>query len=69
MSNLKEQLRDIEGFAPPDLWNEITSRDSRPFPPEPGSGRRVVVAVLALVVAAAGFVFVSRAFRDRKSVV
>ena len=63
MSNLKEQLRDIEGFAPPDLWNEITSRDSRPFPPEPGSGRRVVVAVLALVVAAAGFVFVSRAFR------
>lgn len=63
MSDLKEQLRGIEGLAPPNLWNEITSRESRPLPSEPGPGSRIVVALLALVVAAAGFVLVSRAFR------
>ena len=55
MSDLKEQLRRIEEFAPPDLWNEITGRDSWPFPSEPKPGRRLVVALIALVFAAAGF--------------
>src|SRR6266545_4641752 len=64
MSDLKERLRDIEGFAPPDLWKDITSRESHPLRPEPPSGRRVAVALLALAVAAAGLVFVSRAFRS-----
>jgi TolB protein len=62
MSDLREQLGRIEGFAPPDLWDEIGSRDSRPLPSEPGPGRRVAVAMLALGLAAAGFVFVSHAF-------
>lgn len=63
MSDLKERLRGIEGLAPPDLWNEITSRDLLPLPSEPGPGRRIVVAMLSLVLAAAGFALVSRAFR------
>ncbi len=64
MSDLKQRLRDIERFSPPDLWKEITSRESRPLRPEPASCRRVAVALLAFAVAAAGFVFVSRTFRS-----
>jgi hypothetical protein len=52
MRDLKERLRDIEGFAPPDLWDEITGRERGPLPPSPAPGRRVVVAGLALAVAA-----------------
>ncbi len=63
MDDLKERLRDVEGFAPPDLWKEITSRESRPLPPEPSHGRRIAVALLALAIGAAGFAFLSRAFR------
>jgi len=65
MDELKERLRDVEGFTPPDLWWEITSRRSRPLPPEPRPGRRIAVALLALAVAVAGFAIVSRAFVSR----
>jgi len=62
MSDLKGWLRRIQGFVPPDLWAEIIDRDTRPLPPEPGPGRRLVVAILALALAAAGLLLVSRAF-------
>jgi hypothetical protein len=61
MRDLKRHLRDIEGFAPPNLWNEITARERRPLRSAPERHRRPVAAIVALVVAAAGFVFASRA--------
>jgi len=64
MRDLKERLRDIEGFAPPDLWGEISGREQRPLPPTLAPGRRVAAAALALAVAVTGLVFVSRAFRS-----
>jgi len=67
MNDLKRRLGDIEGYAPPDLWQEITSRGPRPAGPELGPGRRIVVAVVTLAVAAAALAFVVRAFRSNPS--
>jgi hypothetical protein len=60
MHDLKQHLRDIEGFEPPNLWDEITARQGRPLPSAPERLSRVVVAIIAFVVAAAGFAVVSR---------
>lgn len=60
MHDLKQHLRDIEGFEPPNLWDEITAREGRPLPSAPERLSRVVVAIIAFVVAAAGFAIVSR---------
>jgi dipeptidyl aminopeptidase/acylaminoacyl peptidase len=68
MSDLRHRLRDIEGFVPPDLWQDIADR--RPTGPsrEPGPVRRVLVAVVALALAIAALALVVRAFRSSGSV-
>ena len=62
MNDLKRRLRDIEGFAPPDLWEEITSTRTRPAPAEPGPARKPLVVAIALLIGLAGVVLVVRAF-------
>jgi streptogramin lyase len=62
MDDLKERLRDIEGYAPPDLWTDIISRESQPLPPGPSPTRRLLVAAFALALAVAGIAFGVRAF-------
>jgi hypothetical protein len=62
MDDLKRRLRDVEGFQPPDLWNDITDREPTHVRPEPGSGHRIAVIVLAFTIAVAGFAFGVRAF-------
>jgi len=62
VNDLKRRLRDIEGFAPPDLWEEITSTRTRPAPAEPGPARKPLVVAIALLIGLAGVVLVVRAF-------
>jgi hypothetical protein len=62
MDDVKERLRDIEGFAPPDLWNDICGRERNALQQQAALGRRrVAAALLAFAVAVAAIVFVSRA--------
>lgn len=62
MNDLKRRLRDIEGYAPPDLWKEITSSGPKPPSPDPGPARKPLIAALAFAVALAGVILVARAF-------
>src|SRR6266581_3386536 len=64
MSDLRQRLHDIEGFAAPDLWQDITDRQPKHRLREPGTGRRVLVAVVALALAVAALSFLVRAFRS-----
>jgi Tol biopolymer transport system component len=62
VNDLKRRLRQIEGFAPPDLWGEITSIRPRPAPTESGPGRKPLVVAIALLIGLAGVILVVRAF-------
>jgi tricorn protease-like protein len=62
VDDLRSRLREIEGYAPPDLWEEIAKGGPRLPSPEPGPGRRPVVVALALLIALGGVVLVARAF-------
>ncbi|MGH2725316.1 MAG: hypothetical protein ACRDI0_13875 [Actinomycetota bacterium] len=67
MSDLRRRLRDIEGYSPPDLWENIASGGPRALTGEPGPARKPVVVVLALAMALAGLILVMRAFGGRES--
>ena len=67
MSDLKGHLRDIEGFAPPDLWEVINSSEPRPRSLDPGPVRRALVVAFAFAIGLAGVIFVARAFGGHES--
>jgi Tol biopolymer transport system component len=62
MREVKERLRVLDQIQAPDLRERIRSWELRPRRPEPALSR-VGVALLAVVLAAAGLVFAIRAFR------
>jgi hypothetical protein len=64
MNDLKRRLRDIEGYAPPDLWKEITGTEPRARSPDPASTSRVLVVAVGFAIALAGLILVARAFRS-----
>lgn len=66
VNDLKRRLRDIEGYAPPDLWKEITSSGPRAPRAEPGPARRPLVVAFAFAIALAGVILVARAFGGRE---
>jgi Tol biopolymer transport system component len=68
VNDVKSRLRDIEGYSPPDLWEEIRNGGPRLPKTDYGPGRRPVVVALALLIALAGVIVVARAFGrlDRK---
>jgi Tol biopolymer transport system component len=67
MPSLDDHFDALTKVRPPDTWPDIGERESRPLAPPPTTvGRRIGVAALALAVAIAGFVFMSRAFKDRR---
>jgi Tol biopolymer transport system component len=74
MMDLEDRFRALARTDAPDLWEQI---EGRPFGDEsvrrPGTGRRTVITLVAVVVAAAGIGFAIEAFdgdgrRDRSSV-
>ena len=61
MPDINRRLSSLDLLSPPDLWDDIRTRRPRgPRPERPM--RRIVVAVLALVVSAAAVAFAVRAF-------
>jgi hypothetical protein len=67
MRDLKTILDGADRIPAPDLWPDIERRPHRRVPAGPGLGRRVAVAGLALVVAAAGLVVAGQAFLGRST--
>lgn len=65
MPDLDERFRSLSGAAAPDLWGEIEERLPGPLP-EPALGRRLLVSVVALLVAVAGFAGLVVAFRAQE---
>ena len=61
MPELGERFESLSRTRPPDLWAEIEGREPGP-PIEPSSARRVLVAVIAFVVAIAGIGFAAVSF-------
>lgn len=61
MPDLETRFRGLGRVRGPDLWPDIESREPRPMT-DGGTGRRVAVAAIALVLAAGGAVLVARAF-------
>ena len=62
MSDLDERLRVLDRLDPPDLWGDIRVRDPRPGV-EPGASRsRLMVVVLAVVLATVGVALSAKAF-------
>ena len=61
MPELGERFESLSRTRPPDLWPEIEGREPGP-PIEPSSARRVLVAVIAFVVAIAGIGFAAVSF-------
>jgi hypothetical protein len=67
MPSLDDHFDALTKLRPPDAWPELGDWKPRPLAPPPTTvGRRIGVAALALTVAVAGLVFVSRAFTDRR---
>jgi hypothetical protein len=66
MREVKERLRALEQIQAPDLRERIRTWEPRPPRTEP-SLRRMGIALLALVVAAAGIAFAVQAFRSTES--
>jgi hypothetical protein len=62
LSELKRRLRDIEGYAPPDLWKEVTQSEPRSPSPEPGSTSKVLLVAAGFAITLAGLIFLVRAF-------
>ena len=63
MDDVRSFVRLVERSPMPDLWPDVASRRPGAFPPPAPPGRRATAAVVALAVAAAGFVFVYEAVR------
>jgi Tol biopolymer transport system component len=64
MTDLRTAFSTVDRLEPPDVWPEVKRRGPRPSTdPQPSLGRRVAVVLVALAVAGAGFLFVTRAFR------
>jgi streptogramin lyase len=61
MADLETRFRGLDRVRGPDLWGDIEAREARPMP-DGGTGRRVAVAAVALILAAGGAVLVARAF-------
>lgn len=61
MPDLETRFRGLDRVPGPDLWPDIETREPRPMP-DGGTGRRVAVAAVALVLAAGGAVVAARAF-------
>jgi Tol biopolymer transport system component len=67
MPSLDDHFRALTKVRPPEDWPDLRDRAPRPIAPPTTLRRRLGVAALALLVAAAGLVFVVRAFRmDRR---
>jgi len=67
MPSLDDHFDALTKVRPPDAWPDLGERDPRQLvPPPPPIPRRIGVAALALTVAIAGLLFVSRAFTDRR---
>src|SRR2546423_14640196 len=64
MPGLLDHFRAVEEVRPPETWPELGGREPRPRAPAPVGRRRIGLAALAFVVAAAGFVFAVRPFRS-----
>jgi Tol biopolymer transport system component len=63
MPSLDDHFRSLTRLRPPDRWPELGEREPAHFSPPPALHRRLGVAAIAFVVAAAGLVFAIRAFR------
>ena len=66
MPSLDDHFDALTKVRPPDAWPDLGERDPRQLVPPPPIPRRIGVAALALTVAIAGLLFVSRAFTDRR---
>ena len=62
MDDVRSLVRLVEHAPMPDLWRDVASRIPGPLPPQPGP-RRTIAVVVAMAVAAAGFVVAYQVFR------
>src|SRR6266511_1752070 len=67
MPSLDDHFNALTKVRPPDGWPDLRERGTRPIAPRPRHGLRAGTAVLAFVVAAAGFAFAIRAFRMERT--
>jgi WD40-like Beta Propeller Repeat len=67
MPSLDDHFNALTKVRPPEGWPDLRERETRPLAPPPRYGLRAGTAVLALVVAASGFVFAIRAFRTDRT--
>jgi DNA-binding beta-propeller fold protein YncE len=61
MTDLDDRFRRLERMTGPDLWPDIEGRVPRSMP-DPGPGRKIVVAAVAMLLAAGGAAVAIRAF-------
>jgi DNA-binding beta-propeller fold protein YncE len=66
MSDLDERFRRLERMTGPDLWPDIEGRVPRSMP-DPGPGRKMAVAAVAMLLAAGGAAVAIRAFVGREA--
>lgn len=66
MTDLDERFRRLERMTGPDLWPDIEGRVPRSMQ-DPGSGRRMAVAAVAMLLAAGGAAVAIRAFVGREA--
>lgn len=67
MPSLDDHFNALTKVRPPEGWPDIRERGTRALAPPPRHRLRAGTAVLALVVAAGGFVFAIRAFRTERT--
>jgi hypothetical protein len=67
MPSLDDHCNALTKVRPPEGWPDLGERGTRPLAPPPGRRRRVGVAALALLIAAAGLVFAIRAFPGERA--
>jgi tol-pal system beta propeller repeat protein TolB len=65
MNDLHERFRELDRLDAPEVWPEVARRGPRPpIDLDPSPRRRVGIALLAFLIAAAGSTFAARAFRS-----
>ncbi len=67
MPSLDDHFNALTKLRPPEGWPDLSERGTRPPTPPPRHRLRAGTAVLAFVVAAAGFVLAIRAFRMERT--